>query len=228
MMQLYSYFRSPASYRVRIALYLKGLEFKYHGIHPVKNGGEQNTPEYRKLNPQGTVPTLVDGKTVITQSLAIIEYLEEKKPEPRLLPKKAAERAFVRQIAEIIASDINPFSTLRVFNYLSGELGASQAQKTAWHHAWLKEGFDAMEKMLETSAFRTGPYCCGDEVTMADLCLIPQVYDAHRYDMPMTAWPVIQEIEKNCLQLKAFQDASPENQPDTPKDQRPSIAKGRS
>lgn len=228
MLQLYSYYRSPAAYRVRTALALKGLEYEYIGLHPVKNGGEQNTPAYKKLNPQGIVPTLVDGDIVISQSLAIMEYLEEKHPDPRLLPRKAAERAFVRQVSLIAATDIQPLMTLRVFNYLSAELNASQAQKTAWHHHWLKQGFDALEKLLENSRFRKGAYCCGEDVTFADICLTAQAYDARRYDMPMTAWPIIEEIEKNCLKLKAFQDAAPENQPDTPEDQRLALLKGRS
>jgi maleylacetoacetate isomerase len=228
MLQLYSYYRSPAAYRVRIALHVKGLEFKYHGVHPVKNGGEHNAPEYKKLNPQGMVPTLTDGKLVLTQSLAILEYLEEKYPEPHILPKKAAERAFVRQISNIVVSDIHPLLTLRVFNHLSGELNASQAQKTAWHHAWLRPGFDALEKLISQSPFRTGPYCCGDEVTVADMCLVSQAYDAHRYGMELSNWPTIAEIEKKCLKLKAFQDAAPENQPDTPEDHRPALLKGKS
>jgi maleylacetoacetate isomerase len=174
------------------------------------------------------VPALVDGKTTLTQSLAILEYLEEKYPNVHILPKKTAGRAFVRQIANIIVSDVHPLLTLRVFNHLSGELGVSQAQKTAWHHKWLKEGFDAVEKLLEQSPLRTGPYCCGNEVTIADICLIPQIYDARRYDMPLDAWPVITEVAKNCLHLQAFREAAPENQPDTPEDHRPAVVKGKS
>jgi maleylpyruvate isomerase len=228
MLELYNYYRSPSSYRVRIALAVKGLSYTYHGVHPIKNGGENNTPAYRALNPQGLVPTLVDGDTVITQSLAMIEYLEEKHPEPRLLPKKADARAFVRQIAQIAAVDTQPLNTLRVLNYLSTEVGATQAQKIAWHQHWIKQGLDAIEKLLEKSKFRTGPYCCGDDLTLADLCLVAQVYDARRQDIAISAWPMIEEIEKNCLKLKAFKDASPENQPDTPEDQRPTtILRGR-
>jgi maleylpyruvate isomerase len=228
MLELYSYYRSPAAYRARAALAVKGLEYKYHGIHPVKNGGEHNTPAYRKLNPQGLVPTLVDGDIIVTQSLAIMEYLEEKHADPHILPKKTAERAFVRQIALIAATDIQPLSTLRVLNYLSGELNIAQSQKTKWHYNWVKQGFDAIEKLLEKSKFRTGPYCCGDHVSIADICLVAQVYDARRYEIPLTAWPIIEDIEKNCLKLKAFQDAAPENQPDTPEDQRPAVLKGKS
>lgn len=228
MLELYSYYRSSAAYRVRIALAVKGLEYKYHGLHPVRNGGEHNAPEYRKLNPQGLVPTLVDGEHVITQSLAIMEYLEEKHPEPRILPRKFAQRAFVRQISQILVSDVHPLNTLRVFNYLSGEMSVTQAQKTKWHHHWIKQGFDAVEKLLEKSIHRDGPYVCGDEASIADMCLVAQVYDARRTDMSMAAWPVISEIEKNCLKLKAFQDAAPESQPDTPEDQRPALLKGRS
>jgi maleylacetoacetate isomerase len=228
MLQLYSYYRSPSSYRVRAALCYKGLEYAYHGVHLVRNGGEQYAPEYKKLNPQGLVPTLIDGETILTQSMAIMEYLEEKHPEPRILPKKAAERAFVRQLAMITVADIQPLTSLRVYNYLSGELGISQAQKTAWHHQWIRQGFDAIEKLLEKSPYRTGLYCCGDHVTIADICLVAQVYDARRYEIQMSSWPLIEEIEKNCLKLASFQTASPENQPDTPEDQRLAVLKGRS
>jgi maleylpyruvate isomerase len=228
MLELYSYYRSPAAYRARLALAVKGLEYKYHGIHPVKNGGEQNTPAYRRLNPQGNVPTLVDGDVVVTQSMAILEYIEEKHPDPHLLPKKPAERAFVRQIANIAAVDIQPLGTLPVLNYMSGELNITQGQKIRWLQYWARQGFDAIEKLLEKTKFRTGPYCCGDDVGFADICLVAQLYDARRHDVSVAGWPIIDEIERNCLKLKAFQDAAPENQPDTPEDQRPALFKGRS
>lgn len=225
-MQLYSYYRSSASYRVRIALSLKGLDYKYHGVHLVKNGGEQHAPEYRKLNPQAQVPTLIDGDFTLTQSMAILEYLEEKYPKPHILPKTPAERAYVRQLSLISVADIHPLNNLKVLTHLSGELGVTQEQKTTWYHKWIRQGFDAMETLLTRSAFRTGPYCCGDQVTMADICLIPQIYNARRYEMDMSAWPIISSIESECLKLKAFLDASPEQQPDTPEDHRAPFQKG--
>jgi maleylacetoacetate isomerase len=228
MMQLYSYYRSSASYRVRIALNHKGLDYTHHSIHLVKNGGEQHTPEYKALNPQAQVPTFIDGKFLVTQSMAIMEYLEEKYPKPHnILPKNIEQRAYVRQLSLIPVADIHPLNNLKVLNHLSGEFGISQEQKTAWYHKWIKQGFDAMETLLDRSPFRTGRYCCGDHVTMADMCLVPQVYNARRYEMPMTDWPLIAEIERNCLMLKTFIDASPEHQPDTPEDQRPDFLKGR-
>lgn len=228
MMKLYSYYRSSCSYRVRIALHYKGLPYEHHSVHLVKNGGEQHTPEYKALNPQQQVPTLVDNDFVLTQSMAIMEYLEEKYPEPALLPKEPQQRAFVRQISLVNVADIHPLNNLKILTHLSGELGVTQEQKTAWYHKWIHQGFDAMEALLQRSPYRTGPYCCGDTVTMADMCLIPQVYNARRYEMPMDAYPLIAEIEKNCLKLKAFQDASPEHQPDTPEDQRPAFLRGHS
>jgi maleylpyruvate isomerase len=218
MMQLYSYYRSSASYRVRIALNYKGLPYKHHGVHLVKNGGEQHTPEYKKLNPQAQVPTLIDGNFVLTQSMAILEYLEEKHPQPHTLPKDPERRAYVRQLSLINVADIHPLNNLKVLTHLSGEFGITQEQKTTWYHKWIKQGFDAMETLLDRSPFRNGPYCCGDHVTMSDICLIPQVYNARRYDVDMSPWPLISIIDANCMKLKAFMEASPEHQPDTPED----------
>jgi maleylacetoacetate isomerase len=226
MMKLYSYYRSSSSYRVRIALNHKKLAYEHHSVHLVKNGGEQHLPEYKALNPQELVPTFIDGDFVLTQSMAIMEYLEEKYPKPHLLPKNAEQRAYVRQLSLISVADIHPLNNLRVLNHLSGEFGVSQEQRNAWYHKWIEQGFEATERLLERSPFRRGPYCCGDEITMADMCLIPQVYNAHRYEMSLEPYPLISEIEANCLKLKAFQDASPEQQPDTPDDQRPAFVKG--
>ncbi len=228
MMQLYSYYRSSASYRVRIALNYKGLDYTHHSIHLVKNGGEQHTPEYKALNPQAQVPTFIDGNFLITQSMAIMEYLEEKYPKPRILPKNLEQRAYVRQLAMISVADIHPLNNLKVLNHISGEFGITREQKTVWYHKWVQQGFDAIEKLLDRSPFRTGPYCCGDDVTIADMCLIPQVYNAQRYEMSLAAWPLISAIEQNCLKLKSFIDASPECQPDAPEDQRPAFLKGHS
>ncbi len=225
-MELYSYYRSSASYRVRIALNVKGLAYDCHGVHLVKNGGEQHTPEYKALNPQAQVPTLVDGNFTLTQSMAILEYLEEKYPKPHILPKDVEQRAYVRQLAQISVADIHPLNNLKVLTHLSGEFGITQDQKLDWYHKWVRLGFDATEKLLEKSPFRTGVYCCGDAPTVADMCLIPQVYNARRYDMEMSAWPLISAIEQSCLKLEAFRLASPERQPDTPEDHRAPFMKG--
>ncbi|MDD9900070.1 MAG: maleylacetoacetate isomerase [Alphaproteobacteria bacterium] len=226
-MQLYTYYRSPASYRVRIALHLKKQKYTHKSVHLVKNGGEQHTAEYKELNPQELVPTLVDGKTVLTQSLAIIEYLDEKKPEPPLLPQKPADRAFARQIAHICAVDTHPFGTLRVLNYMSGELAVSQTQKTDWQKYWISKGFDAIEYWLDKNTQHKNTFVCGNTPTLADICLIPQVYEARRLEMDIAQWPKIEQVEKRCLKLEAFQKAAPEEQPDTPDDQRPDILKNR-
>lgn len=226
MMQLYSYYRSSASYRVRIALHYKGLAYEHHGVHLVRGGGEQHAPAYKKLNPQAQVPTLIDGDFVLTQSMAILEYLEEKHPQPPILPASPEARAYVRQLSLISVADIHPLNNLKVLTHLSGEFGITQDQKTAWYHKWIRQGFDAMETLLDRSPFRTGPYSCGDHVTMADICLVPQVYNARRYDVDMSPWPIISSIEANCLKLKAFLDASPEKQPDTPEDHRAPFMRG--
>src|SRR5690606_17014723 len=194
-MKLYSYYRSVSSYRVRLALGLKGLAYDYIPVHLVKNGGEQHTPEYKALNPQALVPTLVDGALTLTQSMAIVEYLEEKYPDPALLPKKADARAYVRQIAQICAADMQPLSSLRVLNHLSGELSVTQAQKNEWYQKWTAQGFDAIETLISKSPHYKDQFVCGKELTLADVCLIPQVYDARRYDMDMSAWPMIATID---------------------------------
>ncbi|MBI1214268.1 MAG: maleylacetoacetate isomerase [Alphaproteobacteria bacterium] len=228
MLTLYSYYRSPCSYRVRIALAVKGLKYAYEPVHLVRNGGEQFTPEYKTVNPQSFVPVLLDGETKITQSLAILEYLEEKYPGPApLLPEKPEARAYVRQVAQMAAVDIHPLTTLRVMNHLSGEFGVTQQQKNDWARKWMQNGLEAMEKIVEQSPHRTGPFVCGDRAGMADICLIPQLYDARRLDLPLDSFPTLCEIERNCLKLKTFSDACPENQPDTPDDQRPAFMKGK-
>lgn len=224
MMQLYSYYRSSASYRVRIALNLKGLPYTHHGVHLMRGGGEQHAPAYKKLNPQAQVPTLVDGSFVLTQSMAILEYLEEKHPAPALLPTGIEARAYVRQLSLISVADIHPLNNLKVLTHLTGEFGVTQEQKTAWYHKWIRQGFDAIETLLAQSPHRTGPYCCGDQVTMADICLIPQVYNARRYELDLSPWPLITAVDAQCLRLKAFADASPERQPDTPADHKPPLA----
>ncbi len=226
-LQLYTYYRSSCSYRVRLALAYKGLAYDTHPVHLVRNGGEQHKPEYVALNPQAQVPTLVDGDFILTQSMAIMEYLEEKHPKPALLPQDTLARAYVRQICQIMVADIHPLNNLKVLQHLTTDLAASQAQKNEWYHKWIKQGFSATEKLLERSPYRTGKFVCGDEVTMADMCLIPQVYNAVRYELPMDEYPIINAINDHCLTLEKFIEASPENQPDTPEDHRPVFMKGK-
>jgi len=226
MMKLYSYYRSSCSYRARIALHWKGLPYECIPVHLLKNGGEQHKPEYAALNPQELVPTLIDGDFVLTQSMAIMEYLEEKYPTPALMPIDPLQRAYVRQISLVQVADIHPLNNLKVLNHLTTELAISQAQKTEWYHKWIRQGFSATEKLLERSPYFKGRFVCGDQVSMADMCLIPQVYNARRYELPLDDFPLICAIEKNCLELQQFIEASPENQPDTPEDQRPAFLKG--
>jgi maleylacetoacetate isomerase len=210
---LYTYFRSSAAYRVRIALNLKGLDYEPRFVHLLKEGGEQRRAEYQKLNPQGLVPTLIDEGATLTQSLAIIEYLEEAYPKPPLLPRRARDRAYVRALAQIVACDIHPLNNLRVLNYLKGGLVQGQEACRRWIQHWIHEGFSAFERHLESSA-ATGRYCFGDTPTLADICLVPQVYNARRFECDLSAFPTIQAIDENCMDLPAFQRAAPEHQPD--------------
>jgi maleylacetoacetate isomerase len=208
---LYTYFRSSASYRVRIALHLKGLAFEPRYVHLLRK--EQTAPAYRDLNPQGLVPTLVDGSTVLTQSLAIIEYLEETHPEPPLLPATAAERAQVRSLAYLIACDTQPLQNLRVLRYLGHELGVDEMRRTAWIIHWIRESFIALEARLAKSPL-AGAYCWGDRPGLADICLVPQVYNARRFDCELRDFPRIVQISDRCLELPTFQAASPDQQDD--------------
>ncbi|MEA5445964.1 maleylacetoacetate isomerase [Gammaproteobacteria bacterium AB-CW1] len=212
-MKLYTYWRSTAAYRVRIALHLKGLRCEQEPVHLVKDGGEQHKGEYRAINPQGLVPTLVDGGHVITQSLAILEYLEEKHPEPALLPSKPVERARVRSLAQIIACEVHPLNNLRVLQYLSNELDVSDRQKTRWYHHWLEQGLKPLERRLANEG-RTGRFCHGDSPTLADVCLVPQLYNARRFDFPLDAYPTLRRIDEACRELNAFRASAPEAQPD--------------
>ena len=209
-MKLYSYFRSSAAYRVRIALNVKGLPYDMVPIHLTKDGGIQNSAEYHALNPQKLVPSLVlDRGDVLTQSLAIIEYLDETHPEPRLLPTDAIARARVRAVAYAIACDIHPIDNLRVLQYLKRTLKHEQPDIDAWYHHWVIEGFKAIEAMISP-----GPYACGTHVTLADLCLVPQVFNARRLKVPLDAFPKIVAADAACLKLAAFDKARPENQAD--------------
>ena len=205
-MILYDYFRSTASYRVRIALHLKALNPTVVPIHLANQ--EQTKCEYLQKNPQGLVPMLEDQGQIITQSLAIIEYLDEQYPTPALLPGSASERAFVRSLALLISCDMHPVNNLRVLNYLRKQFDIKEGPVQAWYHHWLKQGFDAFEQRLLTRV-QPGKFCHGNEATVADLCLIPQVYNAHRFKFPMDNYPLINAINTHCLTLSAFQLASP-------------------
>ncbi|MBO9353612.1 maleylacetoacetate isomerase [Bordetella petrii] len=212
-MQLYSYFRSSAAYRVRIALNLKGLPYEYLGVHLLKDGGQQLSDNYRALNPAALVPTLVDGETVIGQSLAIIEYLDETHPQPALLPSDPAGRARVRGIAQAIACDTHPLNNLRVLKYLKRNLKVSDDAKNEWYRHWVDVGLSAVEAMLASSP-ATGRYCHGDSPGLADLCLVPQVYNARRFDCDLSAMPTVLRIDAACRELQAFDLADPAKQPD--------------
>ena len=212
-MQLYSFYRSSATYRVRIALNLKEVPYQLLPVHLVRDEGEHRRPELRALNPQGFVPTLVDGARVFTQSLAIIEYLDELYPDPPLLPGSARDRARIRGLAQIIACDIHPLSNIRVVDYLHEVLGAEEAERMAWHRRWITEGLEALESMLADNP-ATGEFCHGDDPTLADICLVPQVYNAQRYQCDLSAFPIIGCITRRCLGIEAFARAAPERQPD--------------
>ena len=202
-MKLYDYYRSTASYRVRIALKLKDMPYEAIPVHLVNQGGEQHFPQYQALNPQSLVPTLIDHKHIISQSLAIIEYLDEIKPLPALLPKDPIARAHVRQLALIIACDMHPLNNLRVLQQLKKQLSANEIQINQWYHHWLKQGFDAIERLLETYP-RDKSLCYGNQVSLADICLIPQVYNANRYHFSMENYPLINRITSYCLAMPAF------------------------
>lgn len=214
MIKLYNYFRSSASFRVRIALNLKGLPFEYVPVHLLKGGGQQLAATYRSLNPDALVPVLEDDGQVLTQSLAIIEYLEETRPEPPLLPRDAVERAYVRSIALAIACEIHPLNNLRVLRYLVRTLGTSEEQKNAWYRHWVEQGLASLEARL-VGGNRTGRYALGDAVTLADVCIVPQIFNAQRVDCDLDRVPTIMHIFEHCMQLPAFIDAQPSKQPDS-------------
>lgn len=213
MLQLYTYFRSSASYRVRIALHLKGLPFESVPVHLVRDGGQQHSAAYQRINPAALVPALVDGDHAVTQSLAILEYLEETHPSPALLPSDALGRARVRALAQTIACEIHPLNNLRVLQYLQGPLGLDETTKATWYRHWITVGFTALEEMLATSS-DTGTYCHGNTPGLADCCLVPQVANSRRFATPLDAFPTIRRIEEACLALPAFQLAAPSAQPD--------------
>lgn len=212
-MKLYSYFRSSASYRVRIALQFKGLGYEYVPVHLVRNGGEQLAPAYRNVNPDALLPALVDEDEVLLQSLAIIEYLEERYPEPPLLPRDPLARAYVRSIALQIACEIHPLDNPRVLKYLKKEMGVSDEARSAWYRHWIEAGFSTLEERLANNS-RTGRFCYRDSPTVADLFLIPQVFNAQRFDIDTQRYPTIQRIYDAALNVDAFVRASPGRQPD--------------
>ena len=214
MSTLYTYYRSSAAYRVRIALNLKGMPYTAVPVHLVKDGGQHRSAAYRARNPQALVPAfeLEDG-TVLTQSLAIMEYLDEVQPEPALLPADAIGRARVRALAQAIACDLHPVNNLRVLQYLSQQLGISAKQKDAWYRHWVATGLQGLEALLADHP-STGRFCHGDTPTLADCCLVPQLYNARRFQCPLDAYPTIQRIAAACETLPAFQQAAPEVQPD--------------
>ncbi len=209
MRRLYGYWRSSASYRVRIALNLKGLDYEYVAID--LRSGQHRAPDYLRRNPQGLVPYLEDDGRGLSQSLAILEYLEEAYPEPPLLPRDVADRARVRALCDLIACEIHPLNNLRVLNHLRAELGLDERAVAAWYRHWVQEGFTLLERELERSA---GRFCFGDRVTMADVLLVPQVYNARRYHCPLEPFPTIARVEASCSGLAAFARALPERQPD--------------
>lgn len=212
-MKLYDYYRSTASYRVRIALNLKQLTYETIPVHLVNHGGEQHTPDYKKINPQSLVPTLELDKNTppIAQSLAILEYLDETYPTPPLLPTDTRARAHVRSLALLIATDMHPLNNLRVLKQLRTQFNASDDDVQSWYHHWLQLGFVAFEEKLKHLP-RDSKFCYGNHVSIADICLIPQVYNAHRFEFSLTPYPLIQAIVDACLKIKAFEDAAPSDE----------------
>jgi len=212
-MKLYTYFRSSAAYRVRIALNLKGLPYEAAPVHLLRNGGEQLAAGYRAVNPSALIPALEDDGKVMHQSLAIIEYLEETHPQVALLPADALGRARVRALALTVACDTHPLTNLRVLKHLTGPLGHPEEDKLAWYRHWLGEGMAMLEAHLANDP-ATGRFCHGDTPGLADCCLVPQVFNARRFELDMTPYPTIARINAACAELPAFQAAHPSQQPD--------------
>ncbi|EGA67515.1 maleylacetoacetate isomerase [Vibrio brasiliensis] len=208
---LYGYWRSSAAYRVRIALNLKGLSYEQRSVHLVKNGGEQHSADFQRLNPNQLVPVLVDGQMTLNQSLAIVDYLDDTYPEVTLTPSDKQQRYLVKAMAQDIAVDMHPLNNLRVLQYLTNTLDVNDDQKSRWYANWIIKGFDALEQRLQQTR---GKYSVGDQVTLVDVCLVPQVYNAKRFNVDLTAYPNILEVTASLNQLPAFADAIPEAQPD--------------
>lgn len=211
---LHNYFRSSSAYRVRIALNLKGLPYDYVAVHLNRNGGEQFRPEYKALNPQGLVPVLSEDGIHVSQSLAILEYLEEKYPDPALLPKSIEDRAYVRQLALAVACEIHPLNNLRVLKFITGSLGLSEDAKMHWIKHWTELGLSALEQEVSRSQ-KHGRFCFGDTPTMADCCLVPQLFNAQRFSIDLAPYPILVRIDEECRKLPAFESAHPARQPDS-------------
>ena len=212
-MKLYTFFRSSASYRVRIALNLKGVSYEQAPIHLRRGGGEQFGAAYKAINPQSLVPALEDGGRILTQSLAIIEYLEEKYPQPPLLPSDPADKALVRSMALIIACEVHPIQNLRVLNHVKKEYHQSDDQVNRWAQHWINLGLTALEGLVVAQPKRA-KFCFGDSPTLADICLVPQLGNARRYGCDLSRFPALTSIESHCAALPAFANAAPEKQPD--------------
>jgi maleylpyruvate isomerase len=209
-MKLHGYFRSSASFRVRIALNLKGIAYDDAFYHLRRS--EHLTPEYLALNPQGLLPSLEDGGALLTQSLAIVEYLEETRPEPPLLPKDPVARAHVRAMAQVVACDVHPLDNLRVLRYLRHEMAQPEDKVQAWYNHWIAEGFKALEPLLARGG--AGRFCHGDAPGLADVCLVPQVVNSRNFGLDLTPFPTVARIAETCLAMPEFERALPKNQPD--------------
>lgn len=209
MLKLYDYFRSSASFRVRIALNIKQLDYSAVPIHLINHGGEQHSEQYKAVNPQGLVPSLQDGHHIITQSLAIIEYVNDCYPTPPLLSSDLYQRALMRSFALSIAADIHPLNNVRVLNYLAGEFDITADQKSCWYQHWLSIGLSALESQL-SKWHCSGRYCFGDTPSLADICLVPQLYNARRFSCSLKAYPLLTSIDAACQEHEAFKEAWPE------------------
>ena len=210
--KLYTYFRSSAAFRVRIALNLKEVDYESVYVHFSRSGGEHRQPEFLELNPQGLLPVLDHDGTQLTQSVAIIEYLDAYFPDPRLIPGDPTERAHVQALAQIIACDTHPLNNLRVLRYLRSDLDLDEEGVTRWYQHWVAESFRAFEALLQR--YGSGSYCYREMVSLADVCLVPQVYNARRFGCDLTPYPVLSRIAAGLADQDAFLRAAPENQPD--------------